>query len=178
MAAHGSGRDSTKPTRAEVESLIDASHVPSADSSSTTPLARVRFLLAAVTVLAVTTFLAILAWKTANPVVVSPAQIEVADDVIIGQVMDAGENRIRVTRVFKGAIQEGREVRVFNLPDTALVADREYILALSPVRRDYQVTVLNNRGIAPPEVLIYPVTSETIDHVKRLVRSPSLPDVR
>ncbi|MCY2963344.1 MAG: hypothetical protein NT069_06780 [Planctomycetota bacterium] len=173
MAAHGTGRDTSKPTRAEVDSVTNASHVPSTDSFTPTPFARVRFLFAAVVMLAVTVFLVILAWKTANPVVISAVQVEVADDVIIGQVMDAGENRIRVTRVFKGAIQEGREIRVFNLPDTALIADQEYILALSPVRRDFQVTVLNNRGVAPPEVLIYPVTSESIDHVKRLVRNPS-----
>lgn len=178
MGAQGTVERPGDPGAEGKPSTHDPSGSLSADVTLAPPTAagRLGLVLASVAMLAVVLGLAILAWTTANPIVLSPAQIERADDVIIGAIEAQGEHRVRIVRVFKGNLSEGDEIRVLNLPPESLRAGQEYILPLTPIRRERQVTphsrvtVLNQRGVAPPEVLIYPAVPEAINRLKAILR--------
>lgn len=144
-------------------------------SLSVTPSvgARLRLYVAGLVMVVLTIVYACLATWTANPQVVSPSQVALADVIIVGKVEKTAEYRFRVERVLKGPAVVGESVRVLNVSQDQLIAGTEFLLLLSHFRRDYEVTVVNkNERNIPPVVLTYPVTSSTLEQVKRNLTLP------
>jgi hypothetical protein len=115
--------------------------------------------------------LLVLDLTTARPQVVSPDQILSSHLVVIGR-HPAGQEIIKIERVYRGKKEPGSEVRVVNLPDLkGLVDDQPYIFPLSVFRGDFIVTRFE-RQQAPP--LAYPATPEVIEQVKSILRDAPL----
>lgn len=112
--------------------------------------------------------LLVMAFQTANPLVVSRDQLLKADAVVIARRIRAGDEHVRVERVFHGNVAAGDELRVLNLAGLAgMAGDQSYLLPLSQFRRDYVVTTLEGQRAAP---LVYSISPDTIEAVKAILR--------
>lgn len=112
--------------------------------------------------------LAAMAWFTANPKVISRAQILQSDAVVIGRRVDPKRDRVKIERVLAGNLSADSEIAVLNLNDLSdLSTEQSYVLPLTFFRQDYRVTKLEGQE-APP--LVYPATPDFIDRVKQALR--------
>jgi len=135
--------------------------------------ARARFIPAALLMGAITLGLAGLAATTANPVVVSPPQVQTAGCVVVGEVLKTAENRVRVVSSLKGPLAEGTVIRVGRLPAALLQGERQWILALDHLRDDrFVVVVPDVRYETAPESLVYPATPEAVAQVRHWLEAP------
>ena len=142
---------------------------PSAEQQVRIPvgLARARFIPAVLLMAVLTLGLAGLAYTTANPVVVSPPQVQTATCVVEGEVLKTAENRVRVVSSLKGPLAEGTVIRVGRLPAALLQGGRQWILALEHLRDDrFAVVVPDARYETAPESLIYPATPQARAQVR------------
>ena len=97
---------------------------------------------------------------TANPSTVSREQVQRSDAVVLGRLVAAGRDEIRIERVLRGDLALDEVVTVLNRGDvTELAADRSYLFPLTRFRQDYVVTTLKGQHASP---LIYPAAPETI----------------
>lgn len=130
--------------------------------------ARARFIPAALLMAGITLGLAALAYTTANPVVVSPPQVQTADCVVIGEVLKTAENRVRVVSSIKGPLAAGTVIRVGRVPAALLQGERQWILALDHLRDDrFVVVVPDSRYETAPESLVYPATPAVVAQVRQ-----------
>lgn len=107
-------------------------------------------------------------WKS-NPIVLSPSQIERADELVVAHRESPESQHVLVDEVLKGGLQPGARIRVPNLPPPQPgETSGGLLLPLSPFRRDFRVTVLNE---ANPVVLTYQATPEVMARTRRLLRS-------
>src|SRR5262245_18905569 len=105
---------------------------------------------------------------TARPRVISRDQVLSADAVVLARRDSAESDRIRVERVFRGSVAEGDSLRVVNLDEVrGMVADQEYVLALSKDRRDFAVTTLKGQRDVP---FVYASSPETVEQIKAILR--------
>jgi len=112
--------------------------------------------------------LAALASFTANPTVISRAQLLQSDAVVIAQRVDPAHDRVKIERVLSGNLAVDSEIAVLNLNElTELTSAKSYVLPLTFFRHDYRVTKLEGQEVAP---LVYPATPEYIDRVKQTLR--------
>ena len=149
-----------------VSSLEHVPHIPPGT-------AKARFLPAAVLMTALTLGLAWLAYTTANPVVVSPSQVQTATCVVVGEVLRTAENRVRVVSSLKGPLAEGTVIRVGRLPAELLQGERQWILALEHLRDDrFVVVVPDARYETAPESLVYPATPPALAQVRHWLETP------
>lgn len=133
-----------------------------------TGTARARFISAALLMGVITLGLAALAYTTANPVVVSPPQVQTADCVVIGEVLKTAENRVRVVSSIKGPLAAGTVIRVGRVPAALLQGERQWILALDHLRDDrFVVVVPDSRYETAPESLVYPATPAVVAQVRQ-----------
>jgi len=108
-----------------------------------------------------------LALFTANPVVVSRAQIAASDAVVTAKISHDKIDTVTVERVWTGDVPEA-EITVVNLRNAPLSQkDGLYILPLMKLGGDYRLTMLP-RQEAPP--IIYPATPDALDQLRHLVR--------
>lgn len=135
--------------------------------------ARSRFIPAALLMAGITLGLAGLASTTANPVVVSPPQVQMAGCVVVGEVLKTAENRVRVVTSLKGPLAEGTVIRVGRLPAALLQGERQWILALDHLRDDrFVVVVPDVRYETAPESLVYPATPAAVAQVRHWLETP------
>jgi hypothetical protein len=149
--------------------------VPSRESVPRIPpgTAKARFIPAALLMTALTLGLAWLASTTANPVVISPPQIQTATCVVVGEVLKTAENRVRVVTSLKGPLAEGTVIRVGRLPAELLQGERQWILALEHLRDDrFVVVVPDARYETAPESLVYPATPPALAQVRHWLETP------
>lgn len=142
---------------------------PSRDSPPPpAPRARAIVGIAAGLALAWTLTLAALGWTTANPALVSGAQIDRADAVVVAKLIDPAHNRVQLERTLFGRPAAGDEITVLNLSDARRAeGEGPFLLPLTAFREDYLVTVIEGQR-SPP--LVYPATPEFIERAKELVR--------
>lgn len=135
--------------------------------------ARSRFLPAALLMAVITLGLAYLSLTTANPVVVSPPQVQAAACVVVGEVLKTAENRVRVVSSLKGPLAEGAVIRVGRLPAALLQGERQWILALDHRKDDrFVVVVPDSRYETAPESLVYPATPSVEAQVRHWLKTP------
>ena len=135
--------------------------------------AKARLIPAALLMAALTLGLAVLAYTTANPVVVSPPQVQQAACVVVGEVLKTAENRVRVVSSLKGPLAEGTVIRVARLPAALLQGERQWILALEHLRDDrFSVVVPDSRYETAPESLVYPATPPVLAQVRHWLETP------
>lgn len=135
--------------------------------------ARSRLIPAALLMAVITLGLAYLALMTANPVVVSPPQVQTAACVVIGEVLKTAENRVRVVASLKGPLAEGTVIRVGRLPAALLQGERQWILALDHLKDDrFVVVVPDSRYETAPESLVYPATPPVVAQVRHWLETP------
>jgi hypothetical protein len=109
----------------------------------------------------------------ANPVVVSPPQVQMAGCVVVGEVLKTAENRVRVVSSLKGPLAEGTVIRVGRLPAALLQGERQWILALDHLRDDrFVVVVPDVRYETAPESLVYPATPAAVAQVRHWLETP------
>jgi hypothetical protein len=130
-------------------------------------------LLAALLALGWITFLAILTWKTANPVTLNLLQIQQSDVVLAGKV--TGQYTIEKTDLQPWPLSE-KEVSINNLPEAGAKLGQVYLFALQhhsgegvPAHGGYRITPTHLPDGAP---LIYPATSEALAQLKRIPSQP------
>lgn len=111
----------------------------------------------------------ILMWlTTANPLVISRAQLKQSDAVVVARVLDRERDRVEVTRVLHGDAKPQDRLTVLNLSRVEFSGGAgEWIMPLSTFRGDYRITELDDQR-APP--LVYPATGEGIEITKRLLQ--------
>jgi hypothetical protein len=135
--------------------------------------AKARFIPAALLMAAITLTLAGLASTTANPVVISPPQVQQAACVVVGEVLKTAENRVRVVSSLKGPLAEGTVIRVGRLPASLLQGERQWVLALEHLRDDrFVVVVPDSRYETAPESLVYPATPQVVAQVRHWLETP------
>jgi len=107
-------------------------------------------------------------WLFAGPVaVVSRPQIEQSAFVITGRVTSLERDQVEIVRVWSGELEPGT-LTLLNLqqvPD--LQQGDERIFPLARFGRDHRITLLERQG---PPPLVYPVTPEITDQLKRILR--------
>lgn len=119
--------------------------------------------------------LAGLAIFTANPVTLNRHQIELAELVVSGRVVDLGSGEVAVERTWKGAAPAD-QLQVGNLADTPAAAGGVYILPLTAAEGGLVVTPARRRRDeraarqpldtgGPP--LIYPATPEALEQLQQ-----------
>jgi hypothetical protein len=118
-----------------------------------------------------------LAAGTANPVTVNRHQIEIADLVVTGRVLDRDRGDVMVERTWKGNAP-AEQLRVANLAQTLAEPQGVYILPLSPedgnefvvtpARRRRDALELDDLGpdIGGP-LLVYPATAEAVEQLEQ-----------
>ena len=105
-------------------------------------------------------------WQS-NPVVLSPLQFERADELVVAHRESNESQHVVVDQVLKGGLEPGARIRVPNLPPPLPEEPRTgLLLPLSPFRRDFRVTVLNE---ANPVPLVYPASAEVLAQTRRLL---------
>ena len=135
--------------------------------------ARGRFIPAVLLMAAITLGLAWMAFTTANPVVISPPQVQEAACVIVGEVVKTAENRVKVISSLKGPLAEGTTIRVTRMPGSLLQGERRWILALEHLTDDrFAVVVPDSRYETAPEALVYPDTPQVLAEVQHWLKAP------
>ena len=108
--------------------------------------------------------LAVLAWRTANPVVLNAEQIQRADLVVTGVPREGGV--VIVDREWK----QGRDlgsIPVKNLAGTPAEPGSRYIIPLTADgESQYRVTPSRLAGQRP---LVYPATSDALEQLAKLI---------
>ena len=105
-------------------------------------------------------------WQS-NPVVLSPLQFERADELVVAHRESNESQHVVVDQVLKGGLEPGARIRVPNHPPPLPEEPRTgLLLPLSPFRRDFRVTVLNE---ANPVPLVYPASAEVLAQTRRLL---------
>lgn len=105
-------------------------------------------------------------WQS-NPVVLSPLQFERADELVVAHRESNESQHVVVDQVLKGGLEPGARIRIPNLPPPLAEETRTgLLLPLSPFRRDFRVTVLNE---ANPVPLVYPASAEVLAQTRRLL---------
>lgn len=105
-------------------------------------------------------------WQ-ANPVVLSPQQFERADELVVAHRESTESQHVVVDQVLKGGLEPGARIRVPNLPPPLPgEGGAGLLLPLSPFRRDFRVTVLNE---ANPVPLVYPASPAVLAQTRRLL---------
>ena len=120
--------------------------------------------------------LAGLAIFTANPITLNRHQIETAELVVTGRVVDRDTGEVAVERTWKGTAPAD-QFRVRNLAETPAAAGDVYILPLTTARGGLVVTPARRRsadreaGRRPPDAggpsLIYPATPDALQQLQR-----------
>jgi hypothetical protein len=108
--------------------------------------------------------LALMAFVTANPVQVSPAQVRAAHAVVTGK--RTGDFQIEVDRVWSGPLHNG-PVSVANLDATSMSREGRFIVPLSRFKTAWQVTTLPDQARRP---LVYPATPESLAAMRKALR--------
>lgn len=161
-AADASGRESAESDATSPPAAPPPAEFPPSDSQ------RFVFRLLAVLAVAWTVVLATMGRLTANPAVVSPDQIRAAGAVVAGRIIDTGSGRVRVERVFAGAVDVDDELTILNLSEVNRSnLSGVWIFPLTPFRQSYRITTLEGQQDPP---LIYEATSATIGQVKDQLR--------
>jgi len=168
-----SGNDSS--TAVQQGTVVNSSPADSDSADSVripTTTARSRFVPAVLLMAAVTLGLAWLAFTTANPVVISPPQIEEAACVIVGEVLKTAENRVKVISSLKGPLAEGTIIRVTRIPASLLQGERQWILALDHLTNDrFAIVVPDTRYETAPEALVYPANPQSMAEVQHWLKA-------
>lgn len=134
-----------------------------------TPVRRTVLWLAAGLAVAWTIWLAGMGWTTANPALISGAQIDRADAVVIAKVIEPAHNRLRVDRVLSGRLAAEDEITLLNFADVRNAdGDGPFLIPLTQFREDYVVTTIEGQRTPP---LVYPATPAIIERAKELVRA-------
>ena len=111
----------------------------------------------------------VLMWlTTANPLVVSRAQLRLSDAVVVARVVDRERDVVEVVRVLHGEVKPHDRLTVLNLSPLELPpGEQEWIMPLSSFRGDYRITELDGQRAAP---IVYPATGPAIEQTKLLLQ--------
>jgi hypothetical protein len=110
--------------------------------------------------------LIVMAWLTANPVVLNRDQILRADDVITGKVdSDPRLGEVSVVREWK---KQGHKatIHVENLEEAGARKGETYLMPLAPAATGYRVA---EARLANSAVLIYPATPPAIEQLEAIL---------
>jgi len=119
------------------------------------------------------TFLILLAFSTANPILLSPRQLRNAHLIVRGKVekIEEGEVIFRVEELFRGE-NAPETLRLRGLSIASLNVGEEWVLPLSILERgEFMVTPLNFDSKIKQPLLIYPADSATIANLKSRLSS-------
>jgi hypothetical protein len=109
-----------------------------------------------------------LALFTANPVTLNRRQIELADAVITGRVLNKGHRDVAVERVWKGGdLPEG--LRVENLDEAPVEVGHVYVIPLTRNRERYAVAATRRTPAPEGSRLVYPATPTALEQLRDIL---------
>jgi hypothetical protein len=111
----------------------------------------------------------VLMWlTTANPLVISRAQLRRSDLVVTARIVDRERDRIEVERVFTGNVRQHDRLTVLNLVDAQLpAAEEEWIMPLESFRGDYRIATVDDQQVRP---LVYRAAPDAVEQTKLLLQ--------
>jgi hypothetical protein len=113
---------------------------------------------------------------TANPATLNRAQIEQADVIVTGRIVDAQQGTVDVEQTWKSVI-EGEQITVRKLAETNARNGMRVLLPLSPVAGGvYKITQPqlpgqhDKRSVANQPRRIYPATDDVLAQLQEILK--------
>ena len=174
-------RKKKHPRRARSDSATNTAqprHTPVATTTgaATRPAARGRLVLAVWVSVVWGIALVSLAMLTANPLTLNRAQIEQADVIVTGRIVDAQQGTVDVEQTWKSGIKR-EQITVRNLARTNARNGSRFLLPLSPTAGGvYKITQpqlpgqRDNRSTANQPQRIYPATDDVLAQLQEILK--------
>ncbi len=149
----------------------DTGHDEATCSNASSAIARWRFRLAVVLIIAWLVVLSLLSFFTANPVTLNRDQIRKSNDVLTAIVENPAAGNVRVLHAWKQRVNE-KTLVLPNLKSTEAVSGKTYLIPISGAGDEWIVTPSKLPQNLP---LIYPATPEAERQLKSILETGHLP---